>query len=149
METYIGVKMIKAEPCTRGEHSISKGYKKVLEGSADDPGYKVIYPDGYESWSPKEVFEESYFPIDGENKISKGDVDRFMGNGTHQQIDEKTLLVSVESKTGFVQHEAASCVDPKEFDVEIGIEVGMDNLRSKFWGHLGFVLQWAKFGLKK
>ena len=27
------------------------------------PGYKVIYPDGYVSWSPKEVFEHAYREI--------------------------------------------------------------------------------------
>ena len=28
------------------------------------PGYKVKYKDGYESWSPKEVFEEAYRELD-------------------------------------------------------------------------------------
>ena len=32
-------------------------------GKAED-GYKVRYPDGYESWSPKGVFEEAYRPTD-------------------------------------------------------------------------------------
>lgn len=27
-----------------------------------EDGYKVVYKDGYESWSPKEVFEEAYRP---------------------------------------------------------------------------------------
>ena len=30
-------------------------------------GYKVIYPDGHESWSPKDVFEAAYRPTDGMN----------------------------------------------------------------------------------
>ena len=29
-----------------------------------EPGYRVRYPDGYESWSPKDVFEEAYRPTD-------------------------------------------------------------------------------------
>lgn len=45
MKHYIGVKMVQAEPMEK-------------DGKA---GYKVVYPDGYESWSPKEVFEEAYF----------------------------------------------------------------------------------------
>jgi hypothetical protein len=28
-------------------------------------GYKVVYPDGYVSWSPKDVFEEAYKETDG------------------------------------------------------------------------------------
>jgi hypothetical protein len=60
MKNYIGTKKISAEPCTRGEHSISKGFPKVINGNAEDKGYKVIYEDGYESWSPKDTFEKSY-----------------------------------------------------------------------------------------
>lgn len=58
--THIGEKAIKAKPMTRGEHSISKGFEKVLNGKPEDPGYQVIYEDGYESWSPKDVFEKAY-----------------------------------------------------------------------------------------
>lgn len=58
--SYRGVKNIKAKPMTRGEHSKSKGFEKVLNGKAEDEGYQVIYEDGYESWSPKETFEKAY-----------------------------------------------------------------------------------------
>lgn len=44
---YIGVKMIEA-------------WEQEQEGRA---GYAVKYPDGYTSWSPKEVFEEAYIPL--------------------------------------------------------------------------------------
>lgn len=42
MEKYIGVKLIEAETCTRGEHSISKGFDKVLTGKAEDEGYRRL-----------------------------------------------------------------------------------------------------------
>ena len=48
MKKYIGVKIIKAEPLEK-------------DGK---PGYMVKYKDGYESWSPKEVFEEAYRELD-------------------------------------------------------------------------------------
>lgn len=48
MQPYIGTKYIQAEPQER-------------DGA---PGYKVQYPpDGYESWSPKDKFEEAYQPL--------------------------------------------------------------------------------------
>ena len=47
MKSYIGTKVIQAEPCMKN----------------DEDGYKVIYEDGYESWSPKEVFERCYREI--------------------------------------------------------------------------------------
>lgn len=44
MKNYIGCKIIKAEPMERG----------------GVPGYRVLYPDGYDSWSPADVFENAY-----------------------------------------------------------------------------------------
>lgn len=57
MRKYIGTKIVHAEPATRVETADCS----VREG------YKVVYPDGYESWSPKDVFEEAYRPTDGMN----------------------------------------------------------------------------------
>ncbi len=34
--------------------------KSDEQGEENQPGYKVTYPDGYVSWSPKEVFETAY-----------------------------------------------------------------------------------------
>jgi hypothetical protein len=50
MKTYIGTKIIKAEPESRwkvGEH-------------VPDRGYRVVYKGGYESWSPAATFEKAY-----------------------------------------------------------------------------------------
>ena len=45
MKQYIGTKVISAE------------YKQNIY---KEDGYKVVYEDGYESWSPKDVFEKAY-----------------------------------------------------------------------------------------
>ncbi len=37
-----------------------------IANSKNRQGYKVIYPDGYISWSPKEVFEAAYRVISKE-----------------------------------------------------------------------------------
>ena len=36
------------------------GWADRFEGSEDDPGVYVIYPDGFTSWSPTEAFENGY-----------------------------------------------------------------------------------------
>ena len=51
MERYIGTKLIQAEP-------------QMKDGRE---GYKVVYPDNYVSWSPKQVFEEAYRRCDSMN----------------------------------------------------------------------------------
>jgi len=54
LECYVGTKIILAEPQTKDGKD----------------GYKVVYPDGYISWSPKDVFENAYRKLtDGEKKL--------------------------------------------------------------------------------
>ena len=33
---------------------------RLRQASAEDPGYYVVYEDGYVSWSPTKAFEEGY-----------------------------------------------------------------------------------------
>lgn len=61
MKKYIGTKLVQATPAIR------KGGKVYLPTDAiprtmevTEEGYKVVYEDGYESWSPKDVFEKTY-----------------------------------------------------------------------------------------
>ena len=61
MKEYIGVKLIRAEP------ELNSGEPKVREG------YKVVYSDGYTSWFPKNVFEESYKEVKFPTNIKKAD----------------------------------------------------------------------------
>lgn len=46
---------------TKGEaydRSLLRG--EITEAERDNLGYHVVYPDGYESWSPKDVFDDAY-----------------------------------------------------------------------------------------
>ena len=68
MKAYIGAKIIQAEPMD--ELTFLKQFKGIEEKHETRPGYHVRYPDGYDSWSPKEVFEEAYRPVnDGEKDL--------------------------------------------------------------------------------
>lgn len=65
MKKYIGVKIVSAEPMT--EHRFINQVKNqdVPQNQENREGYKVIYPDGYVSWCPKEQFEEANRETDG------------------------------------------------------------------------------------
>ena len=67
MKQYIGTKVIEARPMNRGEYNEYRGWTIPANENPADEGYLVKYPDGYESWSPKEVFEEAYRETDGMN----------------------------------------------------------------------------------
>ena len=60
MKTYIGTKIVQATPMGKFEAKTRGLLKENTIPTSDEPGYKVIYPDGYESWSPKEVFDLAY-----------------------------------------------------------------------------------------
>lgn len=65
MEKYIGTKIITAEPAVkiRGKvYLLNEPIPRTMEQRED--GYKVVYEDGYVSWSPKDVFEKAYRRID-------------------------------------------------------------------------------------
>lgn len=59
MKLYIGTKIIAAEPMS--EHTFKNPINSASD--IDRPGYKVVYEDGYVSWSPKETFEHAYREI--------------------------------------------------------------------------------------
>ena len=60
MKKYIGTKMIQAKPMNRGEYNKYRGWEIPSNENPTDEGYLVKYEDGYESWSPKGVFEKAY-----------------------------------------------------------------------------------------
>lgn len=39
------------------------GWGDRFEGSEEDLGYYVVYPDGFSSWSPTEAFESGYSAV--------------------------------------------------------------------------------------
>lgn len=73
MKTYIGTKMLKAEPMTREEYNHYRGWSMPPDEDGTDEGYLVEYLDGgesnhpehagYISWSPADVFERTYHVV--------------------------------------------------------------------------------------
>lgn len=88
MKTYIGVKLIQAEPAQK--HTCTTA--DCAEGIE---GYKVVYsqPDGstYESWSPKEVFEEAYTEVSLDTQLMR------------EKVSEIISLVNKKAKLSLPQ----------------------------------------------
>ena len=74
MKTYIGTKVIHALPMTRQAYNDYRGWELPANEDGNDEGYLVEYVDGgrgndsrhagYISWSPKDVFERAYRPVE-------------------------------------------------------------------------------------
>ena len=150
MKSYIGVKVVEAVDMTLGEYNKLKGWVIPIDEDPERLGYLVCYPDGYKSWSPKEQFESANFEMgDDSSTVSVDMVKRFRGKIYGDKIDEKTAHFYVKSASGFVVHELSSCVDPKNFSMDVGLECCESKIDDVFWKCLGFVLQWGRFGLNR
>ena len=66
MEKYLGVKIVQAEPMSKqveqsNNETINTEHGIIIPAnSCSVEGYKVVYENGYVSWSPKDVFEKAY-----------------------------------------------------------------------------------------
>jgi hypothetical protein len=139
---------------TRGAYNKKRGWTIPANENPKDKGYIVKYPDGYVSWCPKAQFEAQGFPIENGTTISEKDVLNFVNLGYNGVSTIKALsgkpvtVMEREYPTGFTAFETATCVDPANYSEEIGASICSQRLNTKLWGFLGFMLQWAKFGLR-
>lgn len=96
-----------------------KGYR-IGNHFFEEDGYEVTYPNGYKSWSPAKEFEKAYYKLED----PAGDV--------LKENDIKRFIKGIEN-----------------FDLNVGANCAQIEAEDKIWEGLGFVLQWAKYGLKK
>lgn len=65
MKKYLGTKLVTAKPMIREDAEAVLGkFIKPAKQEYSGEGYLVRYEDGYQSWSPKEVFDKAYKPAD-------------------------------------------------------------------------------------
>ena len=155
MKQYIGTKLIEAEPALRyADGTIAPVNAPVRLDEPVEYGYKVRYADGYESFSPAEVFERAYLPLEVNGKlkteapsISAEMVERFIDHHETVTMGGKTTVVRAVLKNGFEIVESSSCVSAENYDEKLGEEICMKRIRNKIWELLGFLLQTAVGGV--
>lgn len=115
----------------------------------DNKGYEIVYPDGHKQWMSNEQFESVYFKLADKTgtKILQDDVRNFLVKGEATKLGAKSTVVMDSTITGFDMIGTASCVDPKTYDMSVGQEIARIDIIDTLWEHMGFVLQWAKFGI--
>ena len=116
MKQYIGTKIIQAEPAYRVDGKVWVKSQPVPCGYKVEDGYKVVYsPDGYESWSPKDVFETAYRETTGMSfglaieaaKMGKK-IARAGWNGKNQYVELATCIsyINADGKAVNCNHDA-------------------------------------------
>ena len=157
MKTYIGTKIIEAVPAIRkGVRVYEEGQPTPKSMDPVEEGYKVRYPDGYESFSPKDVFEQAYLPLTvnpdlrtDAPSISQQMVDDFILETWTQTMGDKTTVVRALLRNGFEIVESSACVSAENYDEKLGREICLGKIKDKVWFLLGFLLQTAVHGVKK
>lgn len=147
------VEMVDIQPMSSKE-AYEKGYPVLVTWTKEDiPGYIVksrTHPVG--EWVFEDDIQDLMYVLSEQNdgtKILKEDVENFITDVDVMTVGDKTTVVNAHTLTGFDTVRHSSCVDPKNYSEELGKKYAMEEVINDLWSHLGFVLQWAKFGLKR
>lgn len=155
MKTYIGTKIIEAAPAIRMGGKVYDA-NELIPRSMEmvEEGYKVRYQDGYESFSPKDVFERFYpeLTVNPELRtkkpsISQKIVDDFIVAKEVSTLGDKVTVVRATLRNGFELVESSACVSPENYDEKLGAKICMEKIEDKVWFLLGFLLQTGVNGL--
>lgn len=60
---------------------------------------------------------------------------------TEIEFDKPVTYVTVRMKNGFTIRESTTCVDPSNYDEEIGKQICLEKIEDKIWFLLGYSLQ--------
>lgn len=155
MKTYIGTKIIEAAPAIRKGGKVYDANELIPRSMEPvEEGYKVRYQDGYESFSPKDVFERAYLELTvnpelrtKKPSISQKMVDDFIVAKEVSTLGDKVTVVRATLRNGFELVESSACVSPENYDEKMGAEICMEKIKDKVWFLLGFLLQTGVNGL--
>lgn len=95
MKKYIGTKEVSATPAWQIDGTIYPKDGVVPRSMNRKDGYKVVYEDGYESWSPKDVFEKAYKP--SETVLDRLKIERYE---LRERIEKLEALLGNEINEG-------------------------------------------------
>ena len=78
-----------------------------------------------------------------ENTITQKHIDSIIEKSDIKAITigDKTTVVYLITPTGFVIVESSSCVDPRNYDENMGYDICMDKIKDKLWELEGYMLQ--------
>lgn len=97
---------------------------------------------------PQTVLEEvKALQATQKNKVAQEDIESIISKSVIDSttVGEKTTLVRVVLPNGFVLTESSSCVDPANYNFELGKKLCLENIKRKLWMLEGYVLQQRLF----
>ena len=127
----------------------------LVEAEESGDEYRVYHKADMEAYCPKDLFNKVYIEVNDNKDLPSGVsigqqmVDDFIDKVESMTMGEKTTVTQITLKNGFIITESSSCVDPKNYSMEIGEEINLEHAKNKIWELLGFLLQTAYHGFEK
>lgn len=77
------------------------------------------------------------------NKVSQEQVDKIFNQSMvdYHTIFNKCTVLTVQLPNGFIIVESSACVDPANFDEQIGADICTERVKNKIWELEGYLLQ--------
>ena len=94
------------------------------------------------------MFEKAYIKVGNNNTIEEHNINEFIKSYDVSQWGDKTTVVHATLVNGFIITESSSCVDPANFNMDIGTSICKERIQNKLWEMLGFMLQTGVSGIK-
>lgn len=147
-KTYIGDKVIMVaennmlKPMCIGDKFVISSIQYGVVGIHTVDGTKTFY-------ITEDVFNK-HFKVDNvanddvySVSVTAEQIDDIINNSiiTKETIFNKCTIVACQLPNGFVIVESSACVDPKNYDAEIGFQICMKNIKDKVWELEGYNLQ--------
>lgn len=161
MKKYFSTKKVSAEPMNRKEAEASNLVRDIQPpASPDEDGYRVVYPDGYESWSPAKSFEDGYKELTvheatklclvtavgkeltgNGNKISPTFIDDLVSSGTvsYHKLSSTMRVCVITLASGHEVLGKAQVLDPANDEAAIGNRVAYSNAVNEVWCQVGAI----------
>lgn len=85
------------------------------------------------------------------NTITQEDINSILERTqfTVEEFHGKCTVVVAKLPNGFILMESSACVDPANYDVNIGIEICKDRITNKIWELEGYRLQSKIYDIKE
>ena len=76
-------------------------------------------------------------------KVTQKRIDHLLETAEYRLIEVfgKCLILAVKLENGFVLTESSACVDPKNYDREIGRKICIKRIENRLWELEGYELQ--------
>lgn len=83
------------------------------------------------------------------NKVTQEKIDSILGQATfdvQHAVFGKVCIVTAKLSNGFTIVGTGSCVDPANYDEEIGFNIALKQIENKLWELEGYLLQSKLYG---